>query len=119
VWCLFAAITPATADAPANLGAIRGASLSFARNRYLNIPIVGWRLRLAKFVPVDRGNRDAALASVKQAVEYIRPARHFWFIPRGRAVPMALQPLQEGSFVMAIEAGGPIVRSPCSGAIAS
>jgi 1-acyl-sn-glycerol-3-phosphate acyltransferase len=63
--CLFAANHTSNADAPAIVGAIPRRIAILGRKSLFDIPIVGAAFRLAKFVPVDRENRDAALASVK------------------------------------------------------
>ena len=115
--CLFAANHTSNADAPAIIGAIPRRLAVFARKSLFDIPIVGLAFRLAKFVPVDRGNRDAALASVKQAVEYIKTGSSFLVYPEGTRSPDGrLHRFKKGSFVMAIEAGVPIVPVACSGA---
>src|SRR5579864_3480420 len=64
--CLFAANHTSNADAPAIVGAIPRRIAILGRKSLFDIPVVGTAFRLAKFVPVDRENRDAALASVKQ-----------------------------------------------------
>jgi 1-acyl-sn-glycerol-3-phosphate acyltransferase len=115
--CLFAANHTSNADAPAIVGAIPRRLAIFARKSLFDIPIVGLAFRLARFVPVDRGNRDAALASVKQAVEYIKTGSSFLVYPEGTRSPDGrMQRFKKGSFVMAIEAGVPIVPVACSGA---
>src|SRR5260370_37742636 len=85
--CLFAANHTSNADAAAIVGAIPRRLAIFGRKSLFEIPIVGLAFRLAKFVPVDRGNRDAALASVKQAVEYIKPGLSFLVYPEGTRSP--------------------------------
>src|SRR6267154_5084560 len=101
--CLFAANHTSNADAPAIIGAIPRRLAVFARKSLFDIPIVGLAFRLAKFVPVDRGNRDAALASVKQAVEYIKSGSSFLVYPEGtRSRDGRMQRFKKGSFVMAI-----------------
>jgi 1-acyl-sn-glycerol-3-phosphate acyltransferase len=115
--CLFAANHTSNADAPAIVGAIPRRLAIFGRKSLFDIPIVGLAFRLAKFVPVDRGNREAALASVKQAVEYIKAGSSFLVYPEGTRSPDGrMQRFKKGSFVMAIEAGVPIVPVACSGA---
>jgi 1-acyl-sn-glycerol-3-phosphate acyltransferase len=115
--CLFAANHTSNADAPAIVGAISRRLAIFGRKSLFDIPIVGLAFRLAKFVPVDRGNREAALASVKQAVEYIKTGSSFLVYPEGTRSPDGrMQRFKKGSFVMAIEAGIPIVPVACSGA---
>lgn len=115
--CLFAANHTSNADAPAIVGAIPRRLAIFGRKSLFDIPIVGLAFRLAKFVPVDRGNREAALKSVKQAVEYIKTGSSFLVYPEGTRSPDGrMQRFKKGSFVMAIEAGIPIVPVACSGA---
>jgi len=115
--CLFAANHTSNADAPAIVGAIPRRLAIFGRKSLFDIPIVGLAFRLAKFVPVDRGNREAALGSVKQAVEYIKTGSSFLVYPEGTRSPDGrMQRFKKGSFVMAIEAGVPIVPVACAGA---
>jgi 1-acyl-sn-glycerol-3-phosphate acyltransferase len=115
--CLFAANHTSNVDAAAIVDAIPRRIAIFGRKSLFDIPIVGLAFRLAKFVPVDRGNRDAALASVKQAVEYIKTGTSFLVYPEGTRSPDGrLHRFKKGSFVMAIEAGVPIVPVACSGA---
>jgi 1-acyl-sn-glycerol-3-phosphate acyltransferase len=115
--CMFAANHTSNADAPAIVGAIPRRIAILARKSLFDIPIVGLAFRLAKFVPVDRGNREAALASVKQALEYIKAGSSFLVYPEGTRSPDGrLLRFKKGSFAMAIEAGIPIVPVACSGA---
>jgi len=115
--CLFAANHTSNADAPAIVGAIPRRIAILGRKSLFDIPVVGTAFRLAKFVPVDRGNRDAALDSVKQAVQYIREGYSFLVYPEGTRSPDGrLGRFKKGSFVMAIEAGVPIVPVACAGA---
>ena len=115
--CLFAANHTSNADAPAIVGAIPRRIAILGRKSLFDIPIVGIAFRLAKFVPVDRENRDAALASVKQAVEYIREGFSFLVYPEGTRSPDGrLRRFKKGSFAVAIEAGIPVVPVACSGA---
>ncbi|HEV7968396.1 MAG TPA: lysophospholipid acyltransferase family protein [Candidatus Acidoferrales bacterium] len=115
--CLFAANHTSNADAPAIVGAIPRRIAILGRKSLFDIPVVGTAFRLAKFVPVDRENRDAALASVKQAVEYIREGFSFLVYPEGTRSPDGrLRRFKKGSFAIAIEAGIPVVPVACSGA---
>jgi 1-acyl-sn-glycerol-3-phosphate acyltransferase len=115
--CLFAANHTSNADAPAIVGAIPRRIAILGRKSLFDIPIVGSAFRLAKFVPVDRENRDAALASVKEAVAYIREGFSFLVYPEGTRSPDGrLRRFKKGSFVVAIEAGIPVVPVSCAGA---
>jgi 1-acyl-sn-glycerol-3-phosphate acyltransferase len=115
--CLFAANHTSNADAPAIVGAIPRRIAILGRKSLFDIPIIGYAFHLAKFVPVDRENRDAALASVKQAVQHIREGYSFLVYPEGtRSADGRLHRFKKGSFVVAIEAGIPVVPVACSGA---
>lgn len=115
--CMFAANHTSNADAAAIVDAIPRRMAIFGRKSLFDIPIVGLAFRLAKFVPVDRGNRDAALASVKKAVEYMKTGSSFLVYPEGTRSPDGrLARFKKGSFVMAIEAGVPVVPVTCIGA---
>lgn len=115
--CMFAANHTSNADAPAIVGAIPQRLSIFGRKTLFDIPIVGLAFRLAKFVPVDRGNRDAALESVKQAVEFMKEGLSLLVYPEGTRSPDGrLHRFKKGAFVMAIEAGVPIIPVACSGA---
>ncbi|MBZ5697070.1 MAG: 1-acyl-sn-glycerol-3-phosphate acyltransferase [Acidobacteriia bacterium] len=115
--CLFAANHTSNVDAPAIVGAIPRRIAILARKSLFDIPIIGLAFRLANFVPVDRSNREAALASVKQALEYIKIGSSFLVYPEGTRSPDGhLLRFKKGSFAMAIEAGVPIVPVACSGA---
>jgi 1-acyl-sn-glycerol-3-phosphate acyltransferase len=115
--CMFAANHTSNADAAAIVRAIPRRLAIFGRKSLFDIPIVGLAFRLARFVPVDRGNRDAALASVKQAVEYMKTGSSFLVYPEGTRSPDGrLLRFKKGSFVMAIEAGVPVVPVTCAGA---
>jgi len=115
--CMFAANHTSNADAAAIVGAIPRRLAIFGRKSLFDIPIVGLAFTLAKFVPVERGNRDAALASVKQAIDYMKQGFSFLVYPEGTRSPDGrLQRFKKGAFVMAIEAGVPIVPVMCAGA---
>ena len=115
--CLFAANHTSNADAPAIVGAIPRRIAILGRKSLFDIPIVGKAFSLAKFVPVDRENRDAALASVQEAVKYMREGFSFLVYPEGTRSPDGrLRRFKKGSFVIAIEAGIPVVPVSCAGA---
>jgi 1-acyl-sn-glycerol-3-phosphate acyltransferase len=115
--CMFAANHTSNADAAAIVDAVPRRLAIFGRKSLFDIPIVGLAFRLAKFVPVDRGNREAGVNAVKQAVEYIKSGSSFLVYPEGTRSPDGrLLRFKKGAFIMAIEAGIPIVPLACSGA---
>jgi 1-acyl-sn-glycerol-3-phosphate acyltransferase len=115
--CLFVANHTSNADVPAIIGAIPRRIAVLAKESLFRIPIFGQALRLARFVPVDRANRDAAIASIEKASEALRQGTSFLIYPEGTRSPDGrLQAFKKGAFVMAIKAGVPIVPVACAGA---
>ena len=115
--CLFAANHTSNADAPAIVGAIPRRIAILGRKSLFDLPIIGYAFYLAKFVPVDRENRDAALESVQVAVKYIKEGYSFLVYPEGTRSPDGhLRRFKKGSFAVAIEGGIPVVPVACSGA---
>jgi 1-acyl-sn-glycerol-3-phosphate acyltransferase len=115
--CVFVANHTSSADAPAVVGSIPRRIAILAKQSLFHIPIVGQAFRLAHFVPVDRLDREAAIASIDKAVEELRRGTSFLIYPEGtRSNDGRLQAFKKGAFVMAIKAGVPIVPIACAGA---
>jgi len=80
------------------------------KRELFNIPILGSAMLMADCVPIDRQNRDAAIASVRQAEDVIRRGHHMMVYPEGTRSPDGkLLPFKKGPFYMAMETGVPIV----------
>jgi 1-acyl-sn-glycerol-3-phosphate acyltransferase len=74
------------------------------------LPVLGRVFEVGGFVAVQRENRDAAFASIEQAVESIRQGNSFLIFPEGtRSQTDALLPFKKGGLVMALRAQAPIV----------
>ncbi len=115
--CLFAANHTSSADAPAVVGAIPRQISVLVKESLFRIPIVGQAFRLAGFLPVNRADRDSAIASVDRATLAIRGGTSFLIYPEGTRSPDGrLQAFKKGAVVMAIKAGVPIVPVACAGA---
>jgi 1-acyl-sn-glycerol-3-phosphate acyltransferase len=115
--CLFAANHTSTADAPAVVGAIPRRIAILLKKSLFRFPIVGQAFLLAHFIPVERGNREAAMESLEKATEALRGGQSFLIYPEGTRSPDGrLQEFKKGAVVMAIRAGVPIVPIACSGA---
>lgn len=73
-------------------------------------PIMGTIFDIGGFVPIDRGDREKALASIGRGAAALRSGRSFLIFPEGtRSRTGALLPFKKGGFIMAIEAQVPIV----------
>ncbi len=115
--CIFVANHSSNADPPAVVGAIPRRISILAKDSLFRIPIVSRAFRLARFVPVKRADREAAIASVDKAVEYLKEGVSFLIYPEGTRSPDGrLLPFKKGAFVMAIKAGVPVVPVAVAGA---
>ncbi len=86
------------------------------KKELLRIPILAAGMRAAKFVPVDRGDREAAAASVDQAVQYMHDGLSFAVFAEGtRSSDGRMRPFKKGAVLMAIQAGVPIVPVSIAG----
>jgi 1-acyl-sn-glycerol-3-phosphate acyltransferase len=91
--------------------------LVLAKHEFFRIPVLGPAMVLRGFIPVDRKNRDRAIAAVEQAVESMKAGNSFMAFPEGtRSADGRLQIFKKGLFVMAIKAGALIVPISVSGA---
>jgi len=115
--CIFAANHTSSADAPAVVWSIPRRIAILLKRSLFSYPIVGQAFYLARFIPVDRFDRDSAIISMEKATEAIRAGQSFLIYPEGtRSNDGRLQELKKGTAVMAIKAGVPIVPIACSGA---
>ena len=115
--CIFVANHTSNADPPAVVGAIPRRVALLAKKEVFRVPILSRALLLGGFVPVDRSNRAAAMASVEKALAHLRQGLSYLIFPEGTRSPDGrLRPFKKGSFVMAIRAGVPVVPVSVVGA---
>lgn len=108
--CVFAANHVSNLDPPAALVGVPRRISFLAKKEVFKVPVVRTAMRLGKIVPVDRADREAAIASVDQAVAVLREGISFFVFPEGtRSGDGALNPFKKGTFAMPIEAGVPVV----------
>jgi 1-acyl-sn-glycerol-3-phosphate acyltransferase len=76
----------------------------------LRFPLMRTVFDVGGFVPVERGSRDRALASITRGAEAVREGRSFLIFPEGtRSRTGELLPFKKGGIIMAIQAQAPIV----------
>lgn len=115
--CLFVANHTSSADAPAVVGAIPRRIAVLLKESLFKWPIVGQAFTLAHFIPVNRRDRESAIASVEKAAEAMKAGQSFLIYPEGTRSPDGrLQEFKKGAVALAIKAGVPIVPVLCSGA---
>ncbi|HEX4003859.1 MAG TPA: lysophospholipid acyltransferase family protein [Candidatus Acidoferrales bacterium] len=113
--CIFAANHASNLDGIILLPAIPQRTALFAKKELFRLPVLGLGMRLAGFVPVDRGGRSAA-AGVATAVDTLKRGLSVFVFPEGTRSPDGrLQPFKKGAFAMAIESGAPIVPVTIAG----
>jgi len=74
------------------------------------LPLLGRTFVLGGFVAVERENREAAMASIARGAQSLRDGNSFLIFPEGtRSRTRQLLPFKKGGFIMALQAGAPIV----------
>jgi len=74
------------------------------------IPLLARAFRMGGFIPIDRGNKEAAMRSIEAGAASLRAGNSFLIFPEGtRSKTEALLPFKKGGFIMALKAGAPIV----------
>lgn len=115
--CLFVANHTSSADAPAVVGAIPRRVAILLKKSLFRWPIIGQAFRLARFIPVDRKDQEAAIRSIDQAIEAMKTGQSFLIYPEGTRSPDGrLGEFKKGAVIIAIKARVPIVPIVCSGA---
>ncbi len=115
--CIFMSNHVSNLDPPVVLPLLPGRSSVLLKKELMSIPILGKAMRLAKFVPVERGSRrDAAQASVEAAADALRSGLHILVYPEGtRSLDGRLSAFKKGPFFLAQETQAPIVPIAISG----
>lgn len=108
--CIFAANHQSQIDIWALARVVPVATRFAAKRELFRIPLLGWVLATADFVPIDRSNRAEAMRSLGRAVEQIRRGRSLVLFPEGaRSRDGRLRPFKKGPFHVAVAAGVPVV----------
>ena len=97
-------------DIPCLLAGIPQPIRFMAKASLFRIPVFGWALGRAGFIPIDRKNRRTAVKSFDQAVDRIRKGNTIIIFPEeGRSRYREMKPFQRGAFLLAIRAQKTIV----------
>lgn len=87
-----------------------------AKEELFRVPIWGRAMRLAGFIPINRGNRAHAIASLERAQKAMAGGTFIWIAPEGtRSHSGELGPLKKGGFILARDSGRPILPIVVSG----
>jgi 1-acyl-sn-glycerol-3-phosphate acyltransferase len=97
-------------DIPVLLGHLPVPFRWLAKAELFKIPVFGRAMRGAGYIPIDRSDRAAAIASLQKAADAVAGGVSVVIFPEGtRSRDGALKPFKKGGFVMAVQAGVPIV----------
>jgi 1-acyl-sn-glycerol-3-phosphate acyltransferase len=104
-------------DGPLLYSILPCAPRALIKNEARRIPLVGWMLRLADFVFVERQDPLRRQQALDEAVEKIKKKRYsFLIFPEGtRRRDGLMQRFQKGSFTIALRAGVPVLPIRISG----
>ncbi len=81
-----------------------------AKKSLFYIPVFGWSMWAAGFVPVDRAGGKKARDSLKHAASKIRNGRSVTVFPEGTRSPDGhIHEFKAGAFILAIESGAPVL----------
>ncbi|HEV2278624.1 MAG TPA: lysophospholipid acyltransferase family protein [Acidobacteriaceae bacterium] len=109
--CIFLSNHVSNLDPPVLFPLLPGRAAGFIKRSLTKIPILGYGMKLAQFIPVDRdGNVEAAAASVENARQVLASGVHIVsFVEGTRSRDGRLQPFKKGPFYLAMESGAPVV----------
>ena len=98
-------------DAPVLLPLLPGRTSVFIKRSLLKVPMLGYGMKLANFIPVDRdGSVEGAKQSVETAVNVLASGVNVTsFVEGTRSTDGKLLPFKKGPFYLAMETGNPVV----------
>src|SRR5829696_981065 len=97
-------------DIPVMLGYLPGQLRIAAKREVFLIPFLGWHLRRAGHIPINRGSTAESIASLQRAARLLGGGVSAFLFPEGtRTRDGSLQPLKKGGFRLAMESGLPLV----------
>lgn len=81
-----------------------------AKKELFSVPVVGWMMRLAGDIPVDRSDRRSGARMLLQANRYLQARCSVMFFPEGTRSPDGkVHQFNDGAFHLAVRAGVPIL----------
>jgi len=103
-------------DPPITIPLIPRRTSVMVKKELFSIPILGRAMRMGSLVPVDRGNRDAGIESVRASKQVVQQGLNMTVYVEGhRSFDGRLMPFKKGPFYLAMECGVPVVPVTITG----
>lgn len=103
-------------DPPITLPLIPRRTSVMVKKELFSYPLLGQIMRIGSLVPVDRGNRDAGISAVRDAVKAIQQGLNMTIYVEGkRSFDGRLLPFKKGPFYLAEECQVPVVPITITG----
>jgi 1-acyl-sn-glycerol-3-phosphate acyltransferase len=113
--CVLVANHQSMADVPALMG-VRHSFKFVSKHSLFALPFVGWMMRLAGYVDVDRDRRKSAQRMLERCHDWLDRGLSVLIFPEGTYNGgERLLPFRRGAFSLAMEAGVPLVPIAVSG----
>jgi 1-acyl-sn-glycerol-3-phosphate acyltransferase len=107
---VFAANHSSYMDIPALLAVLPHQFRFFAKKGLYKIPFLGWHLKRAGHLPVDRSNARNSLRSMGEGARIVAERNiSVLLFPEGGRNPVGLRAFKEGAAFIALKAGVPVV----------
>jgi 1-acyl-sn-glycerol-3-phosphate acyltransferase len=103
-------------DPPITIPLIPKRTSVMVKKELFKFPILGRAMHMGSLVPIDRGNRDAGIESVKVAKEVVQQGLNMTIYIEGkRSFDGKLLRFKKGPFYLAMECGVPVVPITITG----
>jgi len=103
-------------DPPITIPLIPRRTSVMVKKELFRVPILGRAMRIGSLVPVDRGNRDAGIESVRYAKQVVQQGINMTVYMEGhRSLDGKLLPFKKGPFYLAMECGVAVVPVTIAG----
>jgi 1-acyl-sn-glycerol-3-phosphate acyltransferase len=97
-------------DIPVLLAFLRVQFRWLAKEELFKIPFFGYAMQRVGYISINRSDRRSAFQSLKRAAEIIRGGVSVMIFPEGtRSLDGRIRPFKKGGFILALDAGVPIV----------
>jgi 1-acyl-sn-glycerol-3-phosphate acyltransferase len=77
----------------------------------MKVPVLGWYLRMADYITVNRGDKDSKEKMMVEAYQCLKKGISIMIFPEGtRSIDTEISSFKRGAFQLAISAGVPILQ---------